>query len=85
LPDGRKFNGPVELAAMLRSQKDAFSQCMAEKMTIYALGRGLEAYDRPALKKIEAGVSAGQYRFSSLVLGIAKSMPFQMRKGEPPK
>jgi hypothetical protein len=84
LPDGRKFNGPVELATMLRSQKDAFSQCMAEKMTIYALGRGLEAYDRPALKKIEAGVSAGQYRFSSLVLEIVKSLPFQMRKGERP-
>jgi len=84
LPDGRKFNGPVELAAMLRSQKDAFTQCMAEKMMIYALGRGLEAYDRPALKRIEAGAAAGQYRFSSLVLEMVKSLPFQMRKGERP-
>jgi hypothetical protein len=85
LPDGRAFNGPVELAKMLRSQTDAFAECMAEKMMIYALGRGLEAYDRPALKKIGAGVSAGQYRFSSLVLEIVKSLPFQMRKGERPK
>jgi Protein of unknown function (DUF1592)/Protein of unknown function (DUF1588)/Protein of unknown function (DUF1587)/Protein of unknown function (DUF1585)/Protein of unknown function (DUF1595) len=84
LPDGRTFNGPVELAKLLRSQKDAFAQCMAEKMMIFALGRGLEAYDRPALKKIGAGVSAGQYRFSSLVLEIVKSLPFQMRKGERP-
>jgi hypothetical protein len=84
LPDGRTFNGPVELAKMLRSQKDAFVQCMAEKMSIFALGRGLEAYDRPALKKIGAGVTAGQYRFSSMVLEIVKSLPFQMRKGERP-
>jgi hypothetical protein len=85
LPDGRAFNGPVELAKMLRSESGAFAECMAEKMMIYALGRGLEAYDRPALKKIGAGVSAGQYRFSSLVLEIVKSLPFQMRKGERPK
>ena len=85
LPDGRTFNGPVELAKMLRSQSGAFAECMAEKMTIYAIGRGLEAYDRPALKKIGAGVGAGQYRFSSLVLEIVKSLPFQMRRGERPK
>ena len=85
LPDGRTFNGPVELAKMLRSQSDAFAECMAEKMMTYALGRGLEAYDRPALKKIIAGVNAGQYKFSSLALEITKSMPFQMRKGEPTK
>jgi hypothetical protein len=48
------------------------------------LGRGLETYDRPAFKKIGAGVTAGQYRFSSMVLEIVKSMPFQMRKGERP-
>jgi hypothetical protein len=48
------------------------------------LGRGLEAYDRPALKKIAAAAAASQYRFSSIVLGIVKSMPFEMRKGEKP-
>ena len=85
LPDGRKFNGPAELAKLLRSESDAFAQCMTEKMIVYALGRGLESYDRLALKKIGAGVSAGQYRFSSLVLEIVKSLPFQMRRGERPK
>jgi len=49
---------------------------------IYALGRGLEPYDRLALKKITTGVAANQYRFSSLVLEIVKSLPFQMRRGE---
>ena len=85
LPDGRTFQGPVELSKVLRSQSDAFAECMTEKMTIYALGRGIEPYDRLALRKIGAGVNAGQYRFSSLVLEIVKSLPFQMRKGERPK
>ena len=84
LPNGKTFNGPTELAKLLRSQKDDFAECITEKMMIYALGRGLEAYDRPALKKITAGAAASQYRFSSIVLGIVKSMPFEMRKGEKP-
>jgi hypothetical protein len=84
LPDGRTFNGPVELTRVLRSESGAFTDCMAEKIIIYALGRGLEPYDRLALKKINAGVNAGQFRFSSLVLQVVKSSPFQMRKGERP-
>jgi hypothetical protein len=51
-------------------------------MMTFALGRGLESYDRPALKKINAGIADGQYRFSSVVLEIVKSAPFQMRRGE---
>jgi Protein of unknown function (DUF1588)/Protein of unknown function (DUF1592)/Protein of unknown function (DUF1585) len=82
MPDGRTFNGPVELAKMLRADGDTFARAVTEKMMIYALGRGLESYDRPALKKIASGVAAGQYRFSSLVLEVVKSLPFQMQKGE---
>ena len=52
-------------------------------MTIYALGRGLEPYDKPAIDKMVAGLKTGQYRFSSLVTEIADSMPFQMRKAVP--
>jgi hypothetical protein len=82
LPDGRAFRGPVELARLLRGEKDAFTRAMTEKMLIYALGRGLEPFDRPAIKKIAGGVAASQYRFSSVVLEIVKSMPFQMRRGD---
>jgi len=82
LPDGRTFNGPVELSKVLRTESNAFAQCLTEKVMIYALGRGLEPYDRLALKKITTGVAANQYRFSSLVLEIVKSLPFQMRRGE---
>ena len=79
LPNGRTFNGPVELATVLSSQKDAFAQCLTEKMLTFALGRGLEPADRLEVKKITAGVEASDYKFSSVVLGIVKSLPFEMR------
>lgn len=79
LPNGRSFNGPVELAQMLSSQKDAFAQCLTEKMLTFALGRGLEPADRLEVKKIAARVEASDYKFSSVVLGIVKSSPFEMR------
>jgi hypothetical protein len=82
LPSGQSFQGPDELRAILRTDPDAFAQCLAEKLLTYALGRGLERYDRPAVKTIVNRVSANNYRFSSLVLEIVKSLPFQMRKGD---
>ncbi len=82
LPDGKSFNGPAELAAVLSSKRDVFAQCLTEKMLIFALGRGLESSDRAEVKKITAGVIAGQYRFSSVVLGIVNSVPFQMRRAD---
>ncbi len=80
LPDGRSFRGPQELKAILRSDRDAFAEGLTEKLLTYALGRGLERYDKPTVKKIAANVAAGNYRFSSLALEIVKSLPFQMRK-----
>ena len=52
---------------------------MTEKMLIYALGRGLSPYDMPAVRAIVSGAAGRDYRFSSLVLGIVNSVPFQMR------
>jgi hypothetical protein len=52
---------------------------MTEKMLTYALGRGLSAYDMPAVRAIVRGAAGNDYRFSSLVLGIVNSVPFQMR------
>ena len=51
-------------------------------MLTYALGRGLERYDRPAVEEIARAVTDDEYRFSRLVLGIVQSMPFQMRRGD---
>jgi hypothetical protein len=80
LPDGRKFVGATGLAAILMSNPDAFAKAMTEKMLIYALGRGLESYDRPVVNQIVAGLAANQYRFSSLVLAIVNSVPFEERR-----
>jgi hypothetical protein len=81
LPDGRSFKGPQELRAILRADRSAFTEGLTEKLLTYALGRGLERYDKPAVKKIASLVAADNYRFSSLVLEIVKSLPFQMRRG----
>jgi Protein of unknown function (DUF1592)/Protein of unknown function (DUF1588)/Protein of unknown function (DUF1587)/Protein of unknown function (DUF1585)/Protein of unknown function (DUF1595)/Planctomycete cytochrome C len=79
LPDGRSFNGPVELRQVLESNRDVFVKCLTEKLLTYALGRGIEKYDRAAIQEILGGASANDYRFSSLVMGIVKSLPFQNR------
>jgi hypothetical protein len=80
LPGGRWFQGPKELKALLMHDRDAFVAGLTEKLMIYALGRGLERFDRPALRSIEAGMPARDYRFSQLVLGVVNSLPFQMKR-----
>src|SRR5262249_40757232 len=82
LPDGRTFRGPDELKSILRADRNAFAECLTVKTLTYALGRGLEGYDRLAVKKIAAALAANDYRFSTLVLEIARSVPFQMRRPE---
>ena len=79
LPDGRSFRGPAELKKLLASQKDLFGRCLAEKMLTYALGRGLEYYDKCAVDQIVAGLARNDYRFSALVAGVVQSEPFGMR------
>jgi len=77
LPDGSKFTGPVELRDILMKKKELFVRCLAEKMLTYAIGRGLESYDDPAVDRIVASISDGQYRFSALVKAIVESDPFR--------
>ena len=79
LPDGRSFRTPKQLKEILRSDRSAFIRGLTEKMLIYALGRGLQSYDKPTVASIVSEVERNDYRFSSLVLGIVRSMPFQMR------
>jgi mono/diheme cytochrome c family protein len=81
LPNGKSFSGPQQLKTILLQDRDAFTRCLTTKLLIYALGRGLERYDQPTVRQIAAGVAANDYRFSSLVLGIVTSLPFQQRKG----
>lgn len=81
LPDGRTFNTPAEFKAILKADRAAFVKGVTEKMLTYALGRGLERFDKPAVNGIAASLPAQNFRFSQLILGIVNSMPFQMRRG----
>ena len=83
MPDGTVFTGASGLRASLVTQPDIFLTALTEKMMIYATGRGMEGYDRPALRAIVRKASASNYRFSSFMLGIVNSLPFQMRQAEP--
>ena len=83
LPDGAKFDGPAELRQLLVSRRDAFARTVIEKMLVYALGRGLEYYDMPTVRRIQRDAAAADYRWSTLIQGIVQSTPFQMRRSEP--
>jgi len=77
--DGTPLDGPESLRLALDGRRDAFVRNTAEKLLTYALGRRLEWFDMPAVRAIVAG-AAPDYRFSSIVVGIVKSVPFQMRQ-----
>ena len=79
LPDGTRFSGPTGLRNWLMAQPEAFATSVTEKLMIYALGRGLEYYDAPAVRKIVRASADGGYKFQALILGVVKSTPFQMR------
>jgi len=79
LPDGAKFNGPAELNKLLRANSDQFLTTAIEKLLTYALGRGLEASDLPAVRAIKRGAAADSYRFASLIQQIVVSTPFTQR------
>jgi len=80
LPDGTKFDGPTGLRGVLLSDPDRFVRTVTEKMLTYALGRGLEHYDMPAVRKIARDAARHNYRASSLIVGIVNSRPFLMRR-----
>jgi hypothetical protein len=82
LPNGQSFAGPAELRAILKQRQEAFARCLAEKLLTYALGRGVERYDRCAVDDIVRGAGKDNYKFSRLVIEIAKSDPFQKRRGK---
>ena len=80
LPDGQLFNGVDGLEEGLLARRELFARTLTEKLLTYALGRGVEAADAPAVRRILKDSSASDYRFSDIILGIAKSVPFTQRK-----
>jgi hypothetical protein len=79
MPDGAKFEGVAGLRAALLARPNVFVATLTEKLLIYALGRGTEYYDQPAIRAISAAAAREDYRFSALISRIVNSVPFQMR------
>ena len=80
LPDGRRFEGPSGLRAELLRSPDQFMHTVTEKLLTYALGRGVEHFDAPAIRAIVRAAERDEYRFASVVSGIVNSTPFKLRK-----
>ena len=80
LPDGTPFDGPAGLKDALLRHPDRFVTTVTEKLLTYALGRGIEYYDAPAVRAIVREAAGDGYRLSSLVKGVVRSAPFQMRR-----
>ena len=83
LATGEKFTNASELIDILVAKKsDDFLRCVAEKALVYALGRGLEPFDKCTVEDVTGSMAAGGYKFSTLVSAVVKSVPFQQRRGE---
>ena len=80
LPDGSKFSGVAGLEEGLLNRPEIFVGTLTEKLLTFALGRGVEPYDGPAIRKIVREAQRDDYRFSSIIVGVTKSTPFTMRK-----
>ena len=82
LPDGTVLqHGIIDLKQVVKDRKELFLRCLTEKMLTYALGRGLEYYDRSTVDRIVAQLEAGGYRSSVMITEIVKSDPFRLRRG----
>lgn len=82
LPDGTQFDGPVDFRAVLMSHRGEFARTVTEKLLTFALGRGVEYYDMPVVRQILRQSAPTDHSWSSLILEIVKSAPFQMRRAE---
>jgi mono/diheme cytochrome c family protein len=82
LADGTALDGPASLRNALLDRRDAVASTATEKLLTYALGRRVEYFDMPAVRTIVRDAARHDYRFSSLITGIVKSVPFQMKKAE---
>ena len=82
LPDGSAFEGPLGVRDYLLKSEERFVATLAKKLLTYSLGRGLEDYDPPAVRAIVRNAAEDNYSWSSIILGIVESVPFQMRRSQ---
>jgi hypothetical protein len=83
LPDGTKFSGVADLRTALTRKPERFANTFSDRILTYALGRGLDYYDMPAVRKIVADAAKDDYRMQSIIMGVAKSYPFLNRRVDP--
>jgi hypothetical protein len=81
-PNGKSFATPAEMRALLKGELPDFARCLTGKMLTYALGRGLERYDRRTVNDITRKLETSGYQFQTLIYEVTKSLPFQSRRGE---
>lgn len=79
--DGTSFDGIADLKKILIERKTQFVRCLTEKMLTYALGRGLDYYDRPTIERVVSNLETQNYQFLALITAIVKSDPFRLRRG----
>ena len=79
LPNGQSFSGVHDLEEALLTRPELFAAAFTEKLLTFALGRGIELHDGPAIRKIVRDAKSENYSVSAIVLGIARSVPFQLR------
>jgi mono/diheme cytochrome c family protein len=82
LPNGKSFVTPAELRKLLEEDLPDFTRCLTEKMLTYALGRGLQTYDRRTVAAIDRKLEASGYHFQDMIYEIVRSAPFRERRGE---
>ncbi len=83
-PNGKQFNGPAQMKGLLTDNLPEFTRCIAEKMLTYALGRGVESFDRITVQNLVRDTAQHGYKLQSVVLGIVHSAPFGQRSGQKP-
>jgi hypothetical protein len=84
LADGTHIRGAAELRKAVTADPEQFARVVTAKLMTYALGRGLESYDMPTVRKIVRDAARDDYRFSAIVTGIVNSVPFRMRRAQDP-
>jgi hypothetical protein len=82
LPSGESFGSPAELRSILKGMLPDFSRCLTEKLLMYALGRGLEPYDKPTVRAISQRLASSGHGLQALVHEVVRSLPFQSRRAE---
>ena len=82
-PDGTQFEGMRGLKKILLAHPEEFASTVVGKLLMYGIGRNLQYYDEPAVRAIVRDAARNNYKFSSLILGVVKSYPFQMREAQP--